>query len=65
MFPKSLIIISIVFLLAAWFFLVEKQSFWEKLFILIVLAILYVAFRIFSGASLWQIYFPIKQFFAH
>lgn len=65
MFPKSLIIISVLFLLAAWFFLVEKQSFWEKLLILIVGAILYIAFRIFSGSSLWKIYFSVQQFFAH
>ena len=62
MFPKTLITVSIVILLGAWFLLVERQNFWEKFFIVVAVSLFYLGFRIITGSSLAQVTFDIQQF---
>lgn len=61
--PKSLIIILMVMSLGAWFFVVERQSFGEKIFIILCLLVVFATYRVLTGASMDQIFTPIISFF--
>ena len=56
---KQLIIIGVCITLAAWFLLDEKKTFWEKVFIVIILVFLYFAYRLMSGATVHDILAPL------
>lgn len=61
---KGILIVFAVCLLAAWFSLVERQGFWEKILILIIIPLLYIGFRLMTGETFSQIIFPFQQFFS-
>lgn len=64
MVPKPMIIIGIVLLLGSWFLLVERQSFWEKIMIIAVIAVIYFSFQIMTGSTFEQAFAPIKYLFS-
>jgi len=59
MIPQPLIILGIILLLGSWFLLVERQSFLEKIVIILGVAVIYVSFRLMIGTSLNQILTPL------
>lgn len=61
MIPRPMMLIGIVVLLWAWFLLVERQSFLEKIGIMTGLMFIYVAFRLITGANVDQILAPFLQ----
>ncbi|MCB9771878.1 MAG: hypothetical protein H6754_04955 [Candidatus Omnitrophica bacterium] len=62
MIPKPVILIVFALLLASWFLIVERQNFWEKIFILIGIAVVYAGFRVMTGTHIDQIFTPVQHF---
>jgi len=61
--PKQLILILLIVLVCAWFFIVERQSVFEKIFIIVGLAVIYATYRVLTGVPTSQIFIPIINFF--
>lgn len=60
MIPKPMIQIGLVFLLASWFLLVERQNVWEKILLLFFAAVIYFSFRLMTGSTMDQALEPIR-----
>ena len=56
--PSEIIIILAVLLLGSWFLIGETKTFWEKLGIVLVLAAIYVGYRLITGATLADLLTP-------
>lgn len=58
--PK-LMILLVVLLIGSWLLMGEKKPFGEKIGILVVLIVLYVGFRLMTGASLEEVLAPLRE----
>ena len=60
---SQFLLILIILLLVSWFLIVERQSVFEKIFIILSIAVVYAAYRVLTGATPDQIFTPIITFF--
>ena len=57
--PKKLLILLVVLILGSWFLVDEKRSFVEKLMTILTVIALYVAVRLMTGATIYEILAPL------
>jgi len=56
---RNLIFIGVGLVLFSWFVIGEKRSVWDKIFILVAVVGVYVAYRLMGGATMEQIIAPL------
>ena len=61
--PHGKVLILVCLALCSWFLVVDRQNFMEKIFIIIVVIVIYATYRVLTGASTDKIFTPIIIFF--
>ena len=57
--PKEIIVILSILFIGCWFMVDEKSSVFEKISFIFVIAFVYVAFRMMTGASFHDVISPL------
>ena len=61
--PGSLMLFLVIFLLVAWFLIIERQSPFDKIFIILAVAVIFATYRVLTGIPTSQIFTPVINFF--
>ncbi len=62
--PHGMVLILVCLALCSWFLIFERQNFTEKIFIIIVIVVIYATYRVLTGVPTDQIFTPIIMFFS-